>query len=350
MPPFFGILFSGVRMMSEQVLTPKIALMMIGLLVFLVWYLAGRASPGDTAAQEKSLMSEPLPAANSLQVSALATNATSEKKSTDQKMPTPVRDGIYVSADKTRVSIHVQQMQRLLLVQRLAEALEFAFSLPDQGADYWSQSIAVNMDEAPVLHALSSVIGTKQFTVEMAYESAADTHRISAIFLSTNNSPAQLATPPAHKPALSPIHERGAAPASNVIASDEQQIKRDIFFTADDQTRMAILQEMSPVGHDLHYILISLKRDKNAQVRALAAQRLSFSDNYMATQGLLDALADTDPGVVQMAVESLVSLGDSSVIGAIEEKLNRSENGKAIAQDAARRIQSRFTLAADSPE
>lgn len=336
--------------MSEQVLTPKIALMMIGLLIFLVWYLAGRASPGDTAAQEKILMGEPLPAANTLQVSALATKATAEKKSTDQKIPTPVREGVYPSADKTRVSIHVKQMQRLLLVQRLAEALEFAFSLPDQGADYWSQSITVNMDEAPVLQALSSVIGTKQFTVEMAYESTADAHRISAIFLSANNSPAQSAIPPAQKPALSSMHERGAAPVPNVVASDEQQIKRDIFFTADDQTRMAILQEMSPVGDDLHYILASLKRDKNAQVRALAAQRLSFSDNYMATQGLLDALADTDPGVVQMVVESLVSLGDSSVIGAIEAKLNSSENGKAIAQDAARRIQSRFTLAADSPE
>lgn len=336
--------------MSEQLLTPKIALAIIGLLIFLAWYLAGLSSADDLALQEKSFANEQLPVAKKLQIPALAEVSTADKKSADQQQQAQRRDGIYPSADKTRVSIHVQHMQRLLLVQRLAETLEFAFSLPNDSVDYWTQPITVNMDDVPLLHALSGVIGTKQFALEMAYQAATNTHTIAALFLVAEKSSAQLSAPPTIKPALSQMHERGAAPAANAMANDEQQIKRDIFFTADDQTRMTILQEMSPVGEDLHYIIASLKRDKIAQVRALAAQRLSFSDNYMATHSLLDALADPDPGVVQMAVESLVSLGDSSVISAIETRLNGSENGRAIAQDAARRIQSRFTLAADAPE
>ncbi len=336
--------------MSEQVLTPKVALAMIGVLIFLVWYFSSGGSSTQTAAPENTLATEQSPAANVLQMPALATNSAADKKVAAQKNTDKPREGIYASADKTHVSIHVQQMQRLLVIQRLAEAVEFAFSLPDQSADYWAEAITLNLDEQPVLQALSSVVGHQQFTVEMAYQSATDTHTIAAVFLAADKSVTKLFVPPSQMPALAAVSERGVAPTADVMADDAQQIKRDIFFTTDDQTRLAILQEMSPVGDDLHYILSSLKRDKNAQVRALAAQRLSFSDNYMATQSLLDALTDVDPGVVQMAVESLVSLGDSSVISAIEAKLNSSESGKAIAQDAARRIQSRFTLAADSPE
>ncbi len=58
--------------MSEQLLTPKIALAIIGLLIFLAWYLAGLSSSDDLALQEKSFANEQLPVAKKLQIPALA--------------------------------------------------------------------------------------------------------------------------------------------------------------------------------------------------------------------------------------------------------------------------------------
>ncbi|MGO8056231.1 hypothetical protein, partial [Rhizobium leguminosarum] len=77
------------------------------------------------------------------------------------------------------------------------------------------------------------------------------------------------------------------APALQLEQGNENRTKRENFYTVDAQARIALLNEMSPVGEDLNYILTSLQQDEQAAVRIVAAHRLSFSESYLATQSLL---------------------------------------------------------------
>lgn len=319
--------------MLSQVLTPKIILLAIGILVLVAWVLFFSDQRNINAPNKN--MSD----------GALSTLPVFNSEARKKEYPM----GIYVSTDKKLVSVNVNHMPRLLVIQRMAEMAGFHFGLPDEDIDYWGEPLTITMQNRPINEALSLVIGTKKFTQEMLYDSSGADHKISAIFLASDAASVDLAASPLNKKHL--LHsesEYNAAPNINFAVNDEQQIKRDNFYNVDDESRIVILQEMSPVGEDLHYIIASLRQDKNAQVRAVAAQRLSFSESYVATQSLIEALSDNEPMVVEMAVESLVSLGDVSVLSAMKEKLGASENNKKFFHDAALRIQSRFAIPADS--
>lgn len=321
--------------MESSLLTPKTAIFFVGILLLLMWWLSGSKPVESNNPEANPGKTESVAAAVSI-------------KKVETTKASIINEGVYFNANTAQVSINIQQTPRLLIVQQVAEAADFNFSLPDQDIDYWAQPITVNVQDQPITNALSTIIGSKAFSLEMSYIPAQAVHKISAVFLAKEIRRTVDSSPPGKSQPLLAAENLTAAPATTINAPVEQQSKRKNFFTADDQTRIAILQEMSPVGDDLKYIVASLRQDKNPQVRALAAQRLSFSENYGATQSLIDALSDKDASVVQMAVESLVSLGDTSVISAMEAKLNANENGKAILRDAASRIQSRFTIAADS--
>lgn len=328
--------------MESSLLTPKTAIFFVGILLLLMWWLSGN-----------KLMENSEPIGNSKPEVELEKNesipvSTASVKKVEVAKASIINEGVYFNSGTAQVSINIAQTPRLLIVQQLAEAADFNFSLPDQDIDYWAQPITVNIQDQPIANALSTIIGSKAFSLEMSYIPAQEVHKISAVFLAKETLRTVEKSPLGKDRPLLVEKNSTDAPVANINAPVEQQSKRENFFTADVQTRIAILQEMSPVGDDLRYIVASLRQDKNPQVRALAAQRLAFSENFGATQSLIDALSDKDASVVQMAVESLVSLGDASVISSMEAKLNASENGKAILRDAASRIQSRFTIAADS--
>lgn len=321
--------------MESSLLTPKTAIFFVGILLLLMWWLSGSKPVESNNPEANPDKTESVSAAVSI-------------KKVETAKTSIINEGVHFNASTAQVSINIQQTPRLLIVQQVAEAADFNFSLPDQDIDYWAQPITVNIQDQPITNTLSTIIGSKAFSLEMSYIPAQAVHKISAVFLAKEMLRTVEKSPLGKIQPLVMERNVTGAPATNVNAPIEQQSKRENFFTADVQTRIAILQEMSPVGDDLRYIVASLRQDKNPQVRALAAQRLAFSENFGATQSLIDALSDKDTSVVQMAVESLVSLGDASVISAMEAKLNANENGKAILRDAASRIQSRFTIAADS--
>lgn len=328
--------------MESSLLTPKTAIFFVGILLLLMWWLSGNKFMENSKPVENSKPEVELEKTESIPVSAAAAKKVEVAKAST------INEGVYFNSSTAQVSINIQQTPRLLIVQQVAEAADFNFSLPDQDIDYWAQPITVNIQDQPIANALSTIIGSKEFSLEMSYIPAQAVHKISAVFLAKEILRTVERSPLEKSQTLVIEKNVTGAPAANVNSPVEQQSKRENFFTADVQTRIAILQEMSPVGDDLRYIVASLRQDKNPQVRALAAQRLAFSENFGATQSLIDALSDKDASVVKMAVESLVSLGDTSVISAMEDKLNANENGKAILRDASSRIQSRFTIAADS--
>ncbi|PUA28531.1 MAG: hypothetical protein B0W54_19030 [Cellvibrio sp. 79] len=321
--------------MESSLLTPKVTIFFAGVLLLLMWWLS------NSNPIEKNM-----PDTNFEKTESVVDEVPIKKVEGTKKLI--INEGVYFNSTNGHVSINIQHMPRLLIVQQLAEAANFNFSLPDQDIDYWAEPITVSIQEQPITNALSTVIGNKEFTLEMSYNSAQAAHNVSAVFLAKEMLRTDQHSPLGKDQPLPVEKNITEAPAVNVNTPVEQQSKRDNFFAADDQTRIAILQGMSPVGDDLRYIVSSLRHDKNPQIRALAAQRLSFSENFGATQSLIDALSDKDSTVVQMAVESLVSLGDASVISAMESKLGAAENGKTILRDASARIQSRFSIAADS--
>ena len=322
--------------MSSHVFARKMLVLLIAIFFLLLWFLLVN-HPSINDMPEKNIGV----AASSSEIVAPITNVEDKNQEFDE--------GVYLSADRTRVSVNFTQMPRLAIIQHVAEVAGFDFSLPDQDGDYWSQPLTVSIKNEPLPLVLSTIIGAKKYTVEMAYDAVGAFHKISAVFLSQSQLQQVAENSPLGKNQSLPFErEATEAPPVNFSTNHEQKMKRENFFAADEQSRVAILQEMSPVGEDLRYIITSLLQDKNPSVRLVAAQRLSFSESYTATQSLLEALSDSDSSVVQAAMDSLVSLGDPTIIPLMEAKLGATAKGKVLVHDATVRIQSRFTIATDS--
>ena len=323
--------------MISKIFLLKISIFFAALCVASVWFFSEDSDKVSTAIMKYE---KPKPVDRTADTATLAMPVASVPIAS-------VPEGITFDAARQRISVRINNTARLLIVQRVAEIAGFDFSLPDQSIDYWSAPVSLTIHDQPLTAALSTIIGAETFTLEMSYDATFSLHKVSAVFLTANPKNLATATPLNKKIPLQNEREFSEAPDVNFSANYEQQMRRSNFFNADEQTRVAILQEMSPVGADLDYIITSLQRDKNAFVRAAAAQRLSVSGSYLATQSLLEALSDADPDVVKAAANSLITLGDASVIPAMEAKLGGSEQGKAILQEANQRIQSRFSLASD---
>jgi len=325
--------FSGSKKMTRQIITPLRTIVLLLLAAFFVWWVSGTGDKKNTDIQKTEV--------------AVKSNSSNSAVNT-KTVPQLVDDGVYMSRDKARISVRFTQMPRLVIIQNMAEVAGFDFSLPNDAIDYWQELLTVNIDNEFVQDALANVIGIKNFNIDVAYDPATASHRISALYLGGSSSlPAALPSPIGRHEPLPFERDITAAPSPELSLVNENRTKRDNFFTADEPTRIALLNEMSPVGEDLHYIVTSLRQDERAAVRIAAAQRLSFSENYAATQSLLDALSDKDDGVIKAALNSLAALGDSSVLPVIENKLAHNERLQVDLADVKNRINSQFHIASD---
>jgi hypothetical protein len=320
--------------MTTQIVTPLRTIFLLVLAAFLVWWVSGTSDKKIVEAQKVDVTVKSISS-----VSAIIIEAPSQ----------PVNDGVYLSRDKTRVSVRFTQIPRLVIIQHIAEVAGFDFSLPDNAIEHWQESLTINIDNEPVQDVLAKVIGVKDFNIDVTYDTAMATHKISALYL--GGSVSMQAAPPSpvgqHEP-LPFERDTSSAPSPEMSRVNENRTKRDNFFTSDEPTRIALLNEMSPVGEDLNFIVTSLRKDEQVAVRIAAAQRLSFSENYVATQSLLDALSDKDDAVVKAAINALVSLGDSSVLPVMENKLAHNERLQVDLVEAKNRINSQFHIASDS--
>lgn len=319
--------------MAMQIVTPLRTILLLALAAFLVWWVSDTGDKKNAEAQKMDVV------AKSISSVSLARIETPSQ---------PVNDGVYLSRDKTRISVRVTQIPRLVIIQHMAEVAGFDFSLPDNAIEYWQESLTVNIDNEPVQDALAKVIGIKNFNIDVAYDTATASHKISALYLGGSVSiQAAPASPVGQHEPLPFERDASLAPSPELSLVNENRTRRDNFFTSDVQTRVTLLNEMSPVGDDLNYIVASLRQDKDVTVRIAAAQRLSFSENYVATQSLLDALSDNDDAVVKAAINSLASLGDSSVLSVMENKLAHNEHLQADLAAAKNKINSQFHIASD---
>lgn len=319
--------------MTTQIITLLRTIFLLVLAACLVWRVAGTSDRevADT---------------HTVNISGKSISSLAAKKF--EPLPAAASDGAYMNHDKTRISVKFSQLQRLVIIQHMAEAAGFDFSLPDDGIAHWQELLTININNEPVQDALAKVIGIKNFNIAVSYNTATASHRISAVYLGGSSSvqAAPLSPVGLHEP-IPFERDTTAAPGPELSVDHDSRTKRDNFFSADEATRIALLNEMSPVGEDLNYILTSLRQDEQVAVRIAAAQRLSFSENYMATQSLLDALSDKNEAVVKAAINSLVALGDSSVLPVMEHKLAHSEQLQGDLIEAKNRMSSQFHLVSD---
>lgn len=320
--------------MTTRLLLPKIAIFLLALLMLSLWWVYGRS--------EQKVIGHETDTAGNERGSSVSSDIMS------QKINEVAYEGVSVNNDKSLISVRFAKMPRLMVIQRMAEVAGFSFSLPDDAIDYWQESLTVNISNEPLQIALTKIIGTKNFNLEVIYDSAIANHRISAVFLGGNNTVQQVALSPVGLNEPIPFEREAAeGPASELASSNENRVKRDNFYVADTQTKVALLNEMSPVGEDLNYILTSLQKDEQAAVRIAAAHRLSFSESYLATQSLLDALSDKDESVVKAAVNSLVALGDATILPVIASKFAKNEHMQVVLVEAKNRMASRYNIVSD---
>lgn len=319
--------------MTTKIVTPLRTIFLLALAAFLVWWVSGAGDKKNVEAKKMDVVAKSISSVSVARIEILSQ---------------PVNDGVYLSRDKTRISVRFTQVPRLVIIQHMAEVVGFDFSLPDNAIEHWQEPLAINIDSEPVQDALAKVIGIKNFNIDVAYDSATASHKISALYLggSVSAQPA-LPSPVGRSEPIAFERDTAAAPSPELSRVNENRTKRDNFFTSDEPTRIALLNEMSPVGEDLNFIVTSLRKDEQVAVRIAAAQRLSFSENYVATQSLLDALSDKDDAVIKAAINSLASLGDSSVLPVMENKLAHNERLQVDLAEAKNRINSQFHIASD---
>ncbi|HSC67339.1 MAG TPA: HEAT repeat domain-containing protein [Cellvibrio sp.] len=326
--------------MRTRIITPQSTILLLALAVFLVWW---SARPGEVSSADVGKENGAREEISAIPIAAIAIS------------PQPMNDGVYLSNDKVRISVRYTQTPRLIIIQRVAEEAGFSFSLPDNAFEHWQEKVTVNIDNEPVQTALAKIIGAKNFNLEVGYDATTARHKISALFLneplneSLNGSNAvnTVASPVGRQELIPFEREVTEAPKPELTQGDEARAKRAKFFAADEKSRIALLNEMSPVGEDLHYIITSLRSDEKVSVRVAAAQRLSFGENYLAIQSLIDALSDKDEAVAKAAVNSLANLGDSSVLPVVENKLAGNDGLRFALEEAKNRMATNRIMAAD---
>lgn len=236
------------------------------------------------------------------------------------------------------ITILSEGKTRQLVLDEIAIQANIIVDYSSLSNDQLKQKIYIDVINATLESALSAVLQDIEFYSQLSFDQKNNRHYISNIFFKkTIESSAGInitrdTKQPKENPSL--INDSHSNQDEDIptmeVSSEERKLKKDLFQHLDIESRLDLLTEMSPVGVDLQHISNALLNDSDPKVRAAAAKRLSFSENYSATSSLLTALSDHDETVVIEAVNSLIKLGDRSVLPLIEEKLiSPSENIKA---------------------
>ena len=236
------------------------------------------------------------------------------------------------------ITILSEGKTRQLVLDEIATQANIIIDYSPLSTDQLKQKIHIDLINAPLESALSSVLQDIEFYSQLSFDQRNNRHYISSIFFkkpfdSTTGVNIATITNQAKDtplPITDTYYNQEEDTPTLEVSPEERKIKKELFQYLDTETRLELLAKMSPVGMDLQHISNALLNDSDPKIRAAAAKRLSFSESYSATSSLLTALSDQDETVVIEAMNSLIKLGDASVLPLIGEKLiNPSENVKA---------------------
>lgn len=111
-----------------------------------------------------------------------------------------------------------------------------------------------------------------------------------------------------------------AAPADAAAAERAEALAREAE-DPDPDVRLGAVERLDPDVSGRARLERMLRQDASPEVRAAAAERLAEGDPFDATDGLLGALADTDPVVVEAAVRALEDVYDDAPDPRIRESI-----------------------------
>ena len=94
--------------------------------------------------------------------------------------------------------------------------------------------------------------------------------------------------------------------------------------SSEPEVRLEAVEDLSPTGEGEEELIEVLRGDRDATVRAAAAEQLEFALSDESTDALLDALGDGDARVVVEAIRAL-RMQDETVIPDLEWLLDHPD-------------------------
>jgi hypothetical protein len=258
------------------------------------------------------------------------------------------------------LTVRSNRALRFAVVERVAETVGFELT----ASRVEPQTLTVRIERAPLEAALPILLGDLPYTVEYVFDPERRAHLLAKLRVGKREPPAVAAAPPE---ATTSFEEDTAAsenqsPAPSIddpsIEDMRYQVAElaaaadEIFdrsASANSQVRAEAILKVPVAGEGLDVVLDALALDSDPGVRAAAAQRLAAAQGFAATTYLVDALNDPAPEVTLQAIDSLVAIGDRSVVWDLKNRLGQTSDPQVqrALQEAIQTLQSSVGMLAD---
>jgi len=249
---------------------------------------------------------------------------------------------------------------RLAVVERVAEVAGFELI----ASRVEPQTLTVRIERAPLEAALPILLGDLPYAVEYVFDPERRAHVLAKLRVGKPEPPAVAATPPQ---ATTPFETRDTVsenqpppppiddPSIEDLRYQVEELGGALNETfersasANSRVRTDAISEVPVAGEGLDVLLDALALDSDPEVRAAAAQRLAAGQGFAATAGLVDALNDPAPEVTLQAIDSLVAIGDRSVLWDLQNALGQTSDPQLQRglEEAIQTLQSNVGMLAD---
>jgi hypothetical protein len=258
------------------------------------------------------------------------------------------------------LTVQSNRALRLAVVERVAEAAGFEVA----ASRVEPQTLTVRIERAPLEAALPILLGDLPYAVEYVFDPERRAHVLVKLRAGKPDPPAVAATPPEattsfEAGATVSVNQSPPPPIDDPSIEDlRYQIEElggaldetfDRSASENSRVRADAILELPLAGEGLDVVLDALALDSDPEVRAAAAQRLAAGRGFAATAGLVDALNDPAPEVTLQAVDSLVAIGDRSVLWDLKDALGQTSDPRLqrALQEAIQTLQSNVGMLAD---
>jgi hypothetical protein len=258
------------------------------------------------------------------------------------------------------LTVRSNRARRLAIVKRVAEAAGFDLV----AGRVEPKLLTVRIERTPLEEALPSLLGDLPYAVEYVFDPKQRVHVVAELRVGEPETPAVAAAPPEAKRSSEKTIAASASASPPPRTDDpsvedlryqiedlalEQEEAFDRTVDASSQVRADVISEMHVTGEGLDVILDALALDSDPEVRAAAARRLASAEGFAATAGLLEALNDSAPEVALQAIDSLVAIGDRTVVWNLKETAEQTSNPQTqrALRDAIQTLQASVGMVAD---
>lgn len=106
----------------------------------------------------------------------------------------------------------------------------------------------------------------------------------------------------------------------------QQALDRQYYFDESPERKEEIIETLSPQGGDLVLLSKIVEGEDPNHIKIKALTRLTSTNNFVATQTLLNALENPANEIVATALNSIVTNGDRSLLPLLKDKMKQTTN------------------------